>query len=603
MAEVVGLDIGASAVRAAEIEVDSGGAALVSYGQVGLPPGAIVDGEIRDESAVADALRRLWENSQFSTRYVVVGLAGLRAIIREIDLPFVPDEEVDSAVQFQSEEVIPFPVDKTILSSQVLADFQSPDGAKMRRVLVAAAHQELVEGVVRTVSAADLEVEGIDLTSSALVRALGDVSDEPEAIVSVGAGLTVVVIFEQGRPQFVRTIGTAGNAMTAAIASALDLPLADAEALKRRIGDGSAQVQAAQRAVQPIVAEVVTETRNSIQYFASQPGRHPIRRIMMTGGGSRLSGLIEQLQEQRIPVHAVSPLARLDLSRVELRPEQAAAIDPVLAAPIGLALPEPNPAVKKFNLVPPEILQQAQVRRFKSYAALGAAGLVALMGLVGGLRTYQVVSAHSGVSNLQGQIASMKTEVPRYNGPLAAANAARSSQQQLTTLTSPAVDWYNALVRLANRTPAGLEISGLTATQSGASAPSAVSSGSSSSSSASSSSTSSQCSTSGSGGSGGGASSALPPGALGALSMAVSGTYQGDPHFDPAAAWGTQVQEASAPGDPTTGGKLTAWFGQPTLTAVSNCSAGGQTTVSFSTTVPVLAPASLTNDGNFFYNG
>ncbi len=30
---------------------------------------------------------------------VVIGIAGLRAITREIDLPFVPDDEIDSAVQ------------------------------------------------------------------------------------------------------------------------------------------------------------------------------------------------------------------------------------------------------------------------------------------------------------------------------------------------------------------------------------------------------------------------------------------------------------------------------------------------------------------------
>ncbi len=82
-------------------------------------------------------------------------------------------------------------------------------------------------------------MEGVDLVSSALVRALVDpatMSDSPEAIVSVGAGLTVVVVHQHGRPQFVRTVGIGGNATTAAVASALDLPLADAEALEASTG-------------------------------------------------------------------------------------------------------------------------------------------------------------------------------------------------------------------------------------------------------------------------------------------------------------------------------------------------------------------------------
>ena len=66
MTQVVGLDIGTSAVRAAELEIGGAAPALVAFGQVGLPPGAIEDGEVQDRSAVADAITRLWENGGFT---------------------------------------------------------------------------------------------------------------------------------------------------------------------------------------------------------------------------------------------------------------------------------------------------------------------------------------------------------------------------------------------------------------------------------------------------------------------------------------------------------------------------------------------------------
>ncbi len=322
----VGLDIGTSAVRAAELDVSHSRPVLQTYGQVGLPPGSLVDGEIRDVSSVSAAIKKLWKNGQFSSSRVIVGIAGLRAITREIDLPFVPDAEIDSAVRFQSEEVIPFPPDQTILSSQVLADYTSPEGDKMRRVLVAAAHVDLVNGVIEAVEKAGLTVEGVDLISSALVRAVGgqDASEQPEAIVSVGAGLTVVVVHQQGRPQFVRTIGSGGNATTAAVSAALDLPISDAEGVKRRIGEPIAQMQAAERAAQATMNELVGEIRNSIQYFASLPGRLPVSRVLVTGGGSELAGLQSMLEDQvRLPVLTVSPLARLDTSKLDLSDEQA----------------------------------------------------------------------------------------------------------------------------------------------------------------------------------------------------------------------------------------------------------------------------------------
>ena len=169
----VGLDIGTSGVRAAEIDTSKSTPTLLTYGQVGLPPGSLVDGEIRDSTSVTEAIQKLWKNGQFSGRSVIVGIAGLRAITREIDLPYVPDDEIDSAVRFQSEEVIPFPPEQTLLSSQVLADYTNDEAAQMRRVLVAAAHVDLVNGVIDVVERAGLTVEGVDLISSALVRAIG----------------------------------------------------------------------------------------------------------------------------------------------------------------------------------------------------------------------------------------------------------------------------------------------------------------------------------------------------------------------------------------------------------------------------------------------
>ncbi len=453
---IVGLDIGTSAVRAAELDVGPARPILHTYGQVGLPPGSLVDGEIRDVVSVTEAIKKLWKNGQFSSTSVIVGIAGLRAITREIDLPFVPDNEVDSAVRFQSEEVIPFPPDQTILSSQVLADYTSPDGDKMRRVLVAAAHVDLVNGVIQAVEKAGLSVDGVDLISSALVRAVGgqDASEQPEAIVSVGAGLTVVVVHQQGRPQFVRTIGSGGNATTAAVSAALDLPVSDAEGVKRRIGEPVAQMQAADRAAQASMTELVGEIRNSIQYFASLPGRLPVSRVLVTGGGSDLYGLQSMLEDQvRLPVLTVSPLARLDTSKLDLSEEQATEIGPVLATPIGLALPEPDKGVKKFNLLPPEVAKRMRMKTLQERTVLVGVAVIVLLCLFGAWKFYQVHNAQNDVNALQANIDTLNAQIPKYDLVVAANNAYSAGVARRASVLGSAVDWPLAINHLISITP------------------------------------------------------------------------------------------------------------------------------------------------------
>lgn len=464
----VGLDIGTSAVRAAEIDTSKSPPVLLTYGQVGLPPGSLVDGEIRDATSVAEAIEKLWKNGQFGGSSVIVGIAGLRAITREIDLPYVPDDEVESAVRFQSEEVIPFPPDQTILSSQVLSDYTNDDGAKMRRVLVAAAHVDLVNGVIDAVERGGLTVEGVDLTSSALVRAVGGYhdSDQPEAVVSIGAGLSVVVVHQNGRPQFVRTIGSGGNSTTAAISAALDIPILDAETVKYRFGEASTQVQAAERIAQPSMLELVDEIRNSIQYFASLPGRLPVSQVLVTGGGSELDGLVPMLEAQvRIPVRIVSPLDRMDVSKLDLSGEQAAEVAPVLSSPIGLALPEPDKAVRKFNLLPPEVAKKVRLKQIQERTLMGAVALLVLLVIFGGWKYFKVHNEQNSVNDLQANIASLNAQVPKYNLVVAANEAYSKGLTRRASVLNTAVDWPLALGNLITITPPNASVQSFSGTQ------------------------------------------------------------------------------------------------------------------------------------------
>ena len=156
--------------------------------------------------------------------------------------------------------------------------------------------------------------------------------------------------------------------------------------------------------------------------------------MLLTGGGARLRGLVKELRSQvRIPVEHVSPLARLDLSKIDLDPEQAASIEPVLATPIGLALPEPNPSVKKFNLVPPEVTQRAFERSVarKAFAAAGRASCSSSWGSAP-LRFLQVHSAQNGVSNLQTTVAELNAQIPSYDKVVAINNELRVAKGQVT---------------------------------------------------------------------------------------------------------------------------------------------------------------------------
>ena len=320
-----------------------------------------MDGAIADVPAVVAAIQRCLSEGNFAAKDVHLGIAGLRAITRaRLDMPHVPDSELDSAVRLQALDVIPFPVEKTVMSARPLEELTGPDGTPIRRVLLAAAHRDLVDPLLDAVQAAGLNPISIDLTSTALIRALYDPSASmggPEAIVAIGAGLTTVIVHEEGVPHFVRTIAEGGDTITAAIAGALDLPIDDAEATKRNLDQSGPHIRAAATAANEAATSLIAEIRSSIEYYSTLPGRSEIRRVTLTGGGSRLSGLLERLQQNlRAQVVRGSALSRIETT---LKPEEIANRDPLCAVVIGLALPEP-PGVKHLDLMPPEIPPSAR---------------------------------------------------------------------------------------------------------------------------------------------------------------------------------------------------------------------------------------------------
>lgn len=463
----VSVQISSSAVRMAEVTTAGRGRPeLLRLGQVALPPRAVIDGVILDVVAVRVAVERCVKEGGFSPGEVHLGIAGLRAITREVEMPLVPDSEIDAAVRLQALDVIPFAIDKALISARALEESVGPNGLPVRRVLVAAAHRDLVDPLIQIVTAAGLTPVSIEPTSSAMIRALFDPEtaiDGPEAIVAVGAGLTKVAVHENGVPHFVRTIAEGGDLVTQAIAGALGLPVADAEAIKLNLDEAAPYSRAALGAAREASMSLIGELRSSIDYYATLTGRSPVRRVVVTGGGSRLTGFVELLQQQlRLPVVQGSALSRVDCSRLHLPAQEIDRLDAAVAVVVGLALPG-SKDVKELDLLPPEVVLGRKRKRLERACVIVGIIIVLAMAGLGVLRYLKVHNAENQVASLQVQITNLRIQIPRYDK----VEQERALILGLQTISTPIVTnevyWPGVITALAKATPAGGTIASFTA--------------------------------------------------------------------------------------------------------------------------------------------
>jgi type IV pilus assembly protein PilM len=344
----IGLDIGTSGVRAAELSFGKGQVTLEKFGQVALPEGAVRDGEVVDSDAVAVAIKQLWAHTKFSSKKVVIGVANQKVIVRQVDLPWMPVDELKKSLAFQVQDFVPMPVDQAVLDFHPLEELTADGGARILRGLLVAASRDMVNASLEAVQKAGLSPVMVDLTSFAVIRSLADADHlgmgaQVEALVDVGARVTNIVVHQGGVPRFVRILLMGGQDVTDAVAERMGVPQEQAEAMKQQLGLGvggeGMDVQAATRVVEAVGAAFVDEVRGSLDYYLASSGSAPISRLVLTGGGARLGGLAQRLQvTTRVPVEVGTPMRTLQVGRTGLSPEQIAFVEPLAAVPVGLAL-------------------------------------------------------------------------------------------------------------------------------------------------------------------------------------------------------------------------------------------------------------------------
>lgn len=346
----IGLDIGSSAVRVAEVEQRRGGALrLTRHGEVNLPPGAVVDGDVLEPTVVADALRKLWDSTGVRGRNVAVGLASQRVTVRQLDLPDLPDTELEAAVRLQAQDQLSMPIDDALLDYVVVERYPAGEERQNVRVLLVAAEREMVERLLTAVTAAKLRPTLVDLDAFALLRSLAtstQVGEEAELIVDIGAAVTKIAVHRGGHPLFVRMVRLGGDASTRELQTVLELSWEEAEKAKL---DASGALAAGteldpddERAgvLQAGVRRVIIEIGSSLDFFRSQHEGEEVRRVLLSGGASLAPKLVEELRAAlELPVDHGNPLRTVGAAHLRRDDDVDSQQEcPFLGVPVGLAL-------------------------------------------------------------------------------------------------------------------------------------------------------------------------------------------------------------------------------------------------------------------------
>jgi type IV pilus assembly protein PilM len=361
---VVGLDIEAGSLAAAEV-ASNGHVAVTRFGTLPLSPGVFRDGELADTDALSAALKELFAANKLS-KSVRLGLASQRVAVRVLRLPAIDDEkELQTAVRFQAQELIPMPLDQAVLDWQVVGRVGGENGDSMLDVVVVAARREAVRGLVAALRGAGLRPVGVDLSAFGMIRALGagqhaavgpgtyvdapGIGAEPpgERIAEHLGGDGSAAAEAVPEPQPARLYCNLGDVTNVAVARGStcfftrvcpfgiegiaqrlaerrELTLEHARQWLVHVGleapvesiEGDPEViSTARDSLAEGATRLVDELRLTLEYYGAQEDAVPVDGVVACGAGTTIPGLVERLQRDlahRFEVGRPQALAHLD---------------------------------------------------------------------------------------------------------------------------------------------------------------------------------------------------------------------------------------------------------------------------------------------------
>lgn len=338
--DLVGIDIGSSSVKLVQLREVKGGFQLLNLGISPLPPEAIVDNAIMDSTSVVEVIRNLVESQKLKTKNVATSISGHSVIIRKIQMPIMTEEELESSIQWEAEQYIPFEISEVNLDFQILGP--DPKDPSQMNVILVAAKKDFVNDYVTVFRESGLNPVVMDIDCFAIENAF-DASlgggEEIVALINLGASAMNVNIMRDGVSAFTRDIQVGGNMFNEEIQKRLGLSSDDAEKAKLGVDLDDVDPDAIREIVGDAVDNLTQEVQRSLDFFSATSADEKVQRLYITGGVAKTQQVRDALEQRLgIPVEVFNPFDRIAYNENDFDPEYIQAVGPLLSVATGLAM-------------------------------------------------------------------------------------------------------------------------------------------------------------------------------------------------------------------------------------------------------------------------
>jgi type IV pilus assembly protein PilM len=300
----LGIDIGSSSIKVVQLQKKGDKAILETYGELSLGPyGGAAIGQSTGLSGdkIIQAVNDLLNEKEVAITTRVCGLAlpFKASLLSVVKMPAVGQKELASMVPIEARKYIPVPISdvtidwSVIPKSEVESEAPGEKGDKKIKtidILLVAIHNNMISQYKEIVSKTGLDAKFFEIEIFSSVRAILEGVQGPVMILDMGAASTKLYIVDRNLIEYSHTINKGSQDITANMARMLNMPIEEAEVIKRSIGMGKTSDGVDLSEAVSVIADQVFSEANRFLFNFEKSMNQNIKAVYLTGGGSALKG-------------------------------------------------------------------------------------------------------------------------------------------------------------------------------------------------------------------------------------------------------------------------------------------------------------------------
>lgn len=326
---VLAVDIGGDSIKLVEGKYGKENLIINKLIEVPTLEGTFSDGNILDKKSIKDTLEFLINENNIKAKYVTFTTNSSSIITREILIPIVKEDEMDTVVKYEIQQYLPINLDEYIIQYTIIDKVETEDGNKLK-VSVTSFPEKIAINYYEVINELGLNPYSLDVNYNSINKFANYIGytkkeNNPEgtvAFVDIGATSVNISIFKEGKLDFTRMIKVGGDNIDYALRQNLNMSIKSTESMKIKKGNLSEITEDNFNDIlRKSVDEILEELQRILQFYNNK-FNNKIDKLYIYGGTSNIKNMAYYMEKRlNIKVNKIEKIEKLELSSKDIQDE------------------------------------------------------------------------------------------------------------------------------------------------------------------------------------------------------------------------------------------------------------------------------------------